>query len=177
MATHADTAQLIHELILHRYRMSDGVAQAHVEELDIPGYLALHRIADTAANKDDPNGRTYLQDLADNMQVSVRQVSKLAEETNAFPWNKQVASELRTIQAKAKDDQDKKILERLIDAAAFSNPKQYPASESLEKQIVAAVGELESSLGDAKALNDKAQALFRLFNQRNILVKNEFNKG
>ena len=56
-------------------------------------------------------------------------------------------------------------------------PKQYPASESLEKQIVAAVGELESSLGDAKALNDKAQALFRLFNQRNILVKNEFNKG
>ena len=64
MATHADTAQLIHELILHRYRMSDGVAQAHVEELDIPGYLALHRIADTAANKDDPNGRTYLQDLA-----------------------------------------------------------------------------------------------------------------
>ena len=79
MATHADTAQLIHELILHRYRMSDGVAQAHVEELDIPGYLALHRIADTAANKDDPNGRTYLQDPADNMQVSVRQVSKLAE--------------------------------------------------------------------------------------------------
>ena len=79
MATHADTAQLIHELILHRYRMSDGVAQAHVEELDIPGYLALHRIADTAANKDDPNGRTYLQDLADNMQVAVRQVSKLAE--------------------------------------------------------------------------------------------------
>ena len=104
-------------------------------------------------------------------------MSKLAEETNAFPWNKQVASELRTIQAKAKDDEDKKILERLIDAAAFSNPKQYPASESLEKQIVAAVGELESSLGDAKALNDKAQALFRLFNQRNILVKNEFNKG
>ena len=109
--------------------------------------------------------------------VTMKQVSKLAEETNAFPWNKQVASELRTIQAKAKDDEDKKILERLIDAAAFSNPKQYPASESLEKQIVAAVGELESSLGDAKALNDKAQALFRLFNQRNILVKNEFNKG
>ncbi len=109
--------------------------------------------------------------------VTMKQVSKLAEETNAFPWNKQVASDLRTIQAKAKDDEDKKILERLIDAAAFSNPKQYPASESLEKQIVATVGELESSLGDAKALNDKAQALFRLFNQRNILVKNEFNKG
>lgn len=79
MATHADTAKLIHELILHRYRMSDGVAHPHVEELDIPGYLALHRIADTAASKDDPNGRTYLQDLADNMQVSVRQVSKLVE--------------------------------------------------------------------------------------------------
>ena len=109
--------------------------------------------------------------------VTMNQVSKLAQETNAFPWNKQVASEIRTIQAKAKDDEDRKILERLIDAASFSNPKQYPASESLEKQIVAAVGELESSLGDAKALNDQAQVLFRLFNQRNILVKNEFNKG
>ena len=109
--------------------------------------------------------------------VTMNQVSKLAQETNAVPWNKQVASEIRTIQAKAKDDEDRKILERLIDAASFSNPKQYPASESLEKQIVAAVGELESSLGDAKALNDQAQVLFRLFNQRNILVKNEFNKG
>ena len=46
--------------------------------------------------------------------VTMNQVSKLAQETNAFPWNKQVASEIRTIQAKAKDDEDRKILERLI---------------------------------------------------------------
>lgn len=80
MTEKVDTAALVNELVLRRYRMSDGQLRQHFEGLNIPGYLALHIIADTASAETIYAGRTYLQDLADKMQVSVRQVSKLVGE-------------------------------------------------------------------------------------------------
>lgn len=71
----SDIAELSNELTYRRYLMSNSPVRQYFKELNIPEYVALHIIEETAAA--DPSGRTYLKDLADRMQIPVRQASRI----------------------------------------------------------------------------------------------------
>lgn len=69
--------ELTNELIFQRYRMDHGKLRQYFEDLNIPEYIALHIIASAASDNALHAGKTYLQDIADKMQISMRRTSKL----------------------------------------------------------------------------------------------------
>lgn len=74
-----DIARLSTELTYRRYLMNKDQVKNFFKELSISEYIALHNIAENSENADIYSGRTYLKELADKMQLSIRQVSKMVE--------------------------------------------------------------------------------------------------
>ncbi|MGM9536826.1 MAG: MarR family transcriptional regulator [Candidatus Onthomonas sp.] len=70
-----DIAALSNELTYRRYLMSNSPVRQYFKELNIPEYVALHIIADK--KRAAPSGKTYLKDLADQMQIPVRKASRI----------------------------------------------------------------------------------------------------
>ena len=71
---------LTNELIYQKYLMNHGQLRQYFRELNMPEYLALHMI-EKASSADAPSaGKTYLKDLAEEMQLSIRQTSKMIAE-------------------------------------------------------------------------------------------------
>lgn len=69
-----DILKLSNELTLRRYIFNkDQVNRI----LSIPDYIALHTIRDTDNFEDIYAGRTYLKELAERMQMSIRQTSRM----------------------------------------------------------------------------------------------------
>ncbi len=73
-----DVARLSHELTYRRYLLNNGRIRSFFQKLSIPEYLALH-IIEEAGNDAIYSGRTYLQDIADKMQRSIRQTSRMVK--------------------------------------------------------------------------------------------------
>ena len=75
-----DIEKLAHELTYRRYLMSKGQVRDFFRNISIQEYIALHIIAMENETSDIYSGRTYLQDLSEKMQLTVRQTSRMAGE-------------------------------------------------------------------------------------------------
>lgn len=69
--------ELANEFTYHRYLLNDSHTRRHLKELNISEYIALRIISDTAENDSIYGGKTYLKDLSDKMQVSMRSISNI----------------------------------------------------------------------------------------------------
>lgn len=72
-----EIVKLSHELTYRRYLMNRDQARSFYKELSVSEYIALHNIQQTGETMDIYSGRTYLKDLADKMQLSIRKTSKM----------------------------------------------------------------------------------------------------
>lgn len=77
MMDNVDIAGLSNELTYRKYLMNQDQVRNFFKELSIKEYIALHNIEQTGENMDIYSGRTYLKDLADRMQLSIRKTSKM----------------------------------------------------------------------------------------------------
>lgn len=69
--------KLSNELTYRRYLMNKGKMSDLFLKLSIPEYVALQNIAVESEKDSIYGGRTYLKDLADKMELSVRQTSNM----------------------------------------------------------------------------------------------------
>lgn len=72
-----DILKLSNELMYRRYLLNKDQLRNFFKELSIPDYIALHIIQETEEFTEIYEGRTYLKDLAEKMQMTIRQTSKL----------------------------------------------------------------------------------------------------
>ncbi|MGN0350647.1 MAG: hypothetical protein ACI4ES_03265 [Roseburia sp.] len=75
--TKDDITKLSNELTYRRYMMTKDQIQKLFQELTMPEYIALHNISATNETSEIYSGRTYLKDLADKLQLTIRQTSKM----------------------------------------------------------------------------------------------------
>lgn len=69
-----DVLKLSNELTIRRYLFNkEQISWV----LSAPDYIALNIIRETETNEQIYSGRTYLKDLAEKMQLSMRQISKM----------------------------------------------------------------------------------------------------
>ena len=69
-----DVLKLSNELTIRRYLFNkEQISRV----LSAPDYIALNIIRETETNEQIYSGRTYLKDLAEKMQLSMRQISKM----------------------------------------------------------------------------------------------------
>lgn len=71
-----DVLKLSNELMYRRYLLNKDQLRNFFKELSIPDYIALHIIQETEELTEIYEGRTYLKDLAEKMQMTIRQTSK-----------------------------------------------------------------------------------------------------
>lgn len=72
-----DILKLSNELMYRRYLLNKDQLRSFFKELSIPDYIALHIIQETEEFTEIYERRTYLKDLAEKMQMTIRQTSKL----------------------------------------------------------------------------------------------------
>ena len=77
----SEIGKLSHELTYHKYLFNNDRILSFLKKLSIPEYLALHLIQETELADDIYAGRTYLKDIADKMQRTVRQTSRMVKGT------------------------------------------------------------------------------------------------
>lgn len=70
-----DALKLGNELTLRRYLFNKTKASRQINEAD---YIVLHIIRDAAKEQEIYEGKTYLKDLSEKMELTIRQTSKLA---------------------------------------------------------------------------------------------------
>lgn len=75
MGKDPEVLNLANELALRRYLFNKEQGK---RILSAPDYIALHIIRETQKAEEIYAGRTYLKDLAEKMQLSMRQISKMA---------------------------------------------------------------------------------------------------
>ena len=72
-----DVLKLSNELMYRRYLLNKDQLRNFFKELSIPDYIALHIIQETEELTEIYEGRTFLKDLAEKMQMTIRQTSKM----------------------------------------------------------------------------------------------------
>lgn len=77
MTTKDDIVRLSNELTYRRYIMNKDQRRKLFKELNVAEYIALHNISVTDETSAIYSGRTYLKELADKMQLTIRQTSKM----------------------------------------------------------------------------------------------------
>lgn len=85
-----DIGRLSHELTYHKYLMNNDKIRSFLQKLSIPEYLAMHIIKESEQTDDIYAGRTYLKDIADKMQRSIRQTSRMVkalQERGLLSWS------------------------------------------------------------------------------------------
>lgn len=80
MAEKNEIQKLSNELTYRRYLMNDGKIHNLFKEVTIPEYIALHTICQESENSDIYSGRTYLKDLSERVQLTIRQTSRMIGE-------------------------------------------------------------------------------------------------
>lgn len=74
-----DALKLGNELIFRRYLFNKTKISRLINEAD---YIMLHIIKDTGKEQEIYEGKTYLKDLSEKMQLTIRQTSKLVSGLN-----------------------------------------------------------------------------------------------
>lgn len=85
-----DIKKLSNELTYRKYLFNKDQVRKFFEELSIPEYIALHIILETEMEAGIYSGRTYLQDLAEKMQLTIRQTSRMVgalKERGLLTWS------------------------------------------------------------------------------------------
>ena len=72
-----DIVKLSNELTYRRYLFNKEHSRGVFKELSIPDYVAMHIIAEMEKEEDIYSGKAYLQDLAEKMRLTIRQISKM----------------------------------------------------------------------------------------------------
>lgn len=75
-----DIATLSHELTYRRYLMNKGKIWDFFKKMSIPEYIALHNISVNEEMSSIYEGRTYLKELSEKMELTIRQTSKMVGE-------------------------------------------------------------------------------------------------
>lgn len=78
-----EAVNLAYQLTYHRYLMNKGQVQKLFTELEVSEYIALHSIARITSDKGDILQKTYLSDLADKLEMSIPNCSKMIKKLNA----------------------------------------------------------------------------------------------
>ena len=79
MIENTDVMKLSNELTYQRYLFNREHIKDIFMKMSMPEYIALHHIAMEEENADIYSGRTYLKDLSDKLQMTMRQISKMIE--------------------------------------------------------------------------------------------------
>ncbi|MGN0279530.1 MAG: MarR family winged helix-turn-helix transcriptional regulator [Lachnospiraceae bacterium] len=79
MVENTDVMKLSNELTYQRYLFNREHIKDIFMKMSIPEYIALHHIAMEEEMADIYSGRTYLKDLSDKLQMTMRQTSKMIE--------------------------------------------------------------------------------------------------
>lgn len=85
-----DIKKLSNELTYRKYLFNKDQVRKFFEELSIPEYIALHIILETEMEAGIYSGRTYLQDLAEKMQLTIWQTSRMVgalKERGLLTWS------------------------------------------------------------------------------------------
>lgn len=85
-----DIGKLSHELTYHKYLLNNDKIRSFFQKLSIPEYLAMHMIQESEQTDDIYAGRTYLKDIADQMQRPMRQTSRMVkalQERGLLAWS------------------------------------------------------------------------------------------
>lgn len=77
MNNHSEVAKLAYELTYHRYLLNKDMAHDLFTELTVSDYIALHSIAGIASDQPASPERTYLKDLADQLDMPIHSVSNM----------------------------------------------------------------------------------------------------
>ncbi len=72
-----EVGRLAYELTYHRYLMSQDKAGHLFTVLTSREYIALRRIAKSASDGRSEDGKTYLSELSETMELSIHSVSKM----------------------------------------------------------------------------------------------------
>ena len=75
-----EIGKLSNEMTYLRYLMNKGKVRDLFQKVTIPQYIALHMIEAESTSTVIYEGRTYLKDLADRMQLTIRQTSRLVSD-------------------------------------------------------------------------------------------------
>lgn len=74
-----DILKLSNELTYRRYLFNKDQAGNFSHNVNIPEYIALHIMKETGELETIYAGKTYLKDLAEKMQLSIRQTSRMVK--------------------------------------------------------------------------------------------------
>lgn len=74
-----EIGKLSNELMYRRYLMNKGKIQELFQKMTLQEYIALYMISPESECSPDREGKTYLKDLSEKMQLTVRQTSKVME--------------------------------------------------------------------------------------------------
>ncbi|MGM9549326.1 MAG: MarR family transcriptional regulator [Faecousia sp.] len=77
MNNHSEVAKLAYELTYHRYLLNKDMAHDLFTELTVSDYIALHSIAGIASDQPAAPERTYLKDLADQLEMPIHSASSM----------------------------------------------------------------------------------------------------
>ena len=75
-----DTMQLANELTYRKYLFGNDNFRSFFKDLRTIDYVILHTILENEKSAAIYSGRTYLQELADKMQMPIRQLSKIVRD-------------------------------------------------------------------------------------------------
>lgn len=77
MTKKVSIGDLINEFVYQRYIMANNHIREYFTKIKVPEYIALGVISENSDNDDIYEGKTYLKDLADTMQVPIRKISQI----------------------------------------------------------------------------------------------------
>lgn len=72
-----DITKLSNELVYRNYLMNKDKIRKFFEQMSIPEYIALHNISLNEEMSSIYGGRTYLKELSEKMELTIRQTSKM----------------------------------------------------------------------------------------------------
>lgn len=75
-----DVRQLVNELTYRKYLFDNDSFRSFFKEIRFIDYIVLYTIIENEKTSVIYSGRTYLQELADRMQMPIRQVSRIVRE-------------------------------------------------------------------------------------------------
>ena len=75
-----EVVELSNELTYRHYLMDKGIIHELFQKMTIPEYIALHMIVLESESTVIYGGRTYLKELSEKMQLTIRQTSKMVGE-------------------------------------------------------------------------------------------------
>ena len=76
MAQKKNLTQLSNELTYHRYMMNHKHVAGLFKDITIPEYIALQHIARSISGNGNNLARTYLKDIAEELEISIAQASR-----------------------------------------------------------------------------------------------------